>query len=97
MIVPLYSALFRPHLKYCTLVWGPQHKTDVELLEKVQRGATKMIRGQEHLSREVMLREMGLSAWRRERSRKLRGDLTVPCQYLKGTYKKTRDRVSQKV
>jgi len=64
VMLPLLC-LVGPYLEYYVLFWAPQFKTYRHLLE-CQQKATEIIRGLEHLLYEERLRDLVLSAWRRE-------------------------------
>ena len=61
VILPLYHlGLVRPCLEYCVQMWSPQYRSDMDLLEQVQRRATKMIQGVERLSCDDRLRAVAV-------------------------------------
>ena len=68
----LYKVLFRPYLKYANSVRAPRFKRQVEVIENVQRRATKLIPSFKDLTYEERIRKLKLPT---SKYRRLRGDL----------------------
>lgn len=79
----LFTSLVRPLLEYGNVIWYPRHKKEAEILERVQRRATKMIQGMTGHTYEDRLKLLDLPTLV---YRRYRGDAIEVYKYLRGVY-----------
>ena len=77
----LYKTLVRPHLEYCPQVWSPFLAKDINILEQIQRRATKIVPEISNLSYEDRLKELKLFPLK---DRRLRGDMISTYKMING-------------
>jgi ribonucleases P/MRP protein subunit RPP40 len=80
-ILALYKSVVRPKLEYCIQAWRPYLKKDIELMERVQHRATKLISSLRKETYENRLKLLGLTTLE---TRRLRGDLIEAFKIMKG-------------
>ena len=61
LIIPLNKTIVRPHLEYCIQARKPHRKNNIDMLQRVQRKATKIITTLRNISYEMRLKECGLT------------------------------------
>jgi ribonucleases P/MRP protein subunit RPP40 len=53
VILQLFKSLVRPHLEYSIQAWMPHYRKNIDLIEGVQKRATKIISGLNNCTYEV--------------------------------------------
>ena len=65
----LYCALVTPDLDYAVSVWNPYFQKDIDLIESVQRRATKIVREIKNLEYSERLKRLDLTTLEQRRKR----------------------------
>ena len=60
LFIFLYKTYVRPHLEYCVQIWCPYLARDVDVLERVQMRATKLVREFAELPYKSRLQKLGI-------------------------------------
>ena len=77
----LYKALVRPHLEYGNVIWHPKYKYQSMAVERVQRRATKFVKGCKNMDYESRLMFLNLYSLK---GRRIRGDLIEAYKIFNG-------------
>ena len=81
ILLLLFKSLVRPHLEYCVQAWRPHLQKDIDLIEGVQRRATKLIPSLKVKSYQDRLQILKLPTLE---NRRLRGDMIEVFKLLTG-------------
>jgi ribonuclease P/MRP protein subunit RPP40 len=81
VVIKLYKCLIRPRLEYAVQAWRPYLQKDIDLIEGVQRRATKLVVGMREKSYEERLKFLDMTTLE---TRRVRGDLIEVFKIMKG-------------
>ena len=79
----LFKVIVRPHLEYGNIIWAPRTKKDRDLIESVQRRATKLVPGLYEKTYEERLKILDLPSLEYRRKR---GDMIEMFKFMTNKY-----------
>lgn len=79
MFTILYSTLVRPHLETAIQVWSPSHIGQKNMIEQVQRRATKLVKELKNMKYDQRMEELSLMS---TETRRRRGDMILMYKML---------------
>ena len=88
----IYKTYIRPHLEYCVQAWAPYLAKDIDLLERVQRSATRLVPSLRKFGYEERLRRLGITTLKIRRER---GDMIEVYRIVTGREKVDKTRFFQ--
>ena len=77
----IYKTYIRPHLEFCIQAWSPHYIKDIEVLENVQRAATKLVPKLRKFSYLTRLQMLGITSLKETR---VRGDMIEDYKLMTG-------------
>ena len=86
--VRLYKQYVRPHLEFASQAWRPWLRKDIDMLEKVQMRAVRMVGGLRGTTYEEKLAELNLQSLE---ERRLEADLVLAFKIMHGVCKVKKD------
>ena len=81
--MPTYKTLVRTHLEFASSVWHPYKAKHIDMIENVQRRATKQLPGMKNLTYAERLRQLKLPSLS---FRRVRGDMIELYKITNGKY-----------
>ena len=75
--------MIRPHLEYCSCIWSPHLKYNIDAIERVQRRATKIVPSLKNLTYTQRLERLNLETLE---YRRRRADLLETYRILNGIH-----------
>ena len=68
-MMKMFNSYVRSKIEYCSLIWNPQKKEDIDRLERIQKSFTSKISGLEEMNYHDRLKRLGIYSLERRRER----------------------------